>query len=282
MIQPSQSNHRTGALLLCLATMAFAAAGHAGENQLGYSYGSETEAMGEVEVSQWVTQRTGKIDGSYRATDLTTEFDYGLTDRLEAELELSGTAYRVRNVRGLSDLDRTAFTGMGAALKYALRDVDRDGYGLSLYVEPEYSRVDHASGGAEDAYGFETKLIFQRERGPWTYIANIVVEPEWVKEPDGAGHELEAGLNHGLSYRFSRRWFVGVENVWRTEYEPVRLVRLSRYAGYIGPTVHFEGKEWWFTLTWLRQGTGWPTTRRGLQLDEFERNELRLKVGFEL
>ena len=53
------------------------------------------------------------------------------------------------------------------------------------------------------------------------------------------------------------------------------------YAVFAGPSIHYGGKKWWATLTYLPQLFGSPSPGRGLALDEYEKRELRLKIGYD-
>jgi len=270
-------------LALAALLLAFAAPrAAADENLLGYAYGSETLPRGHWELYQWITHRTGKESGTYRATDYYTELEYGLTDRLQASLYLTAAHYKIRNVPELDDRDLTGFSGARLAFKYALTSPYKDGYGLALYVEPEFESIHKVPGDRIREYALETKLIFQKNFLGDTlfYIANLTVEPEIAHEHGEVNHELALEFSHGISYRVAPGWFVGLENRWHTEYEPISLSHWTHYAGFLGPTLHYGAKSWWATLTWLPQVTGWPATRHGLTLDEHEKNEFRLKVGF--
>jgi hypothetical protein len=48
-----------------------------------------------------------------------------------------------------------------------------------------------------------------------------------------------------------------------------------------GPSIHYAGKRFWVTATFLPQLFGSPSPNGSLALDEFEKRELRLKVGYE-
>lgn len=269
-------------IIAALALAALAPRAGADENFLGYSYGSETLPKGHSEIYEWITQREGKANGTYRATDYFTELEYGITDRLQASLYLTAAHYHIKGVTDFEDTDHTVFTGTRLSFKYALRSPYKDGYGLAVYVEPEYGTIDKVPGDRIREYALETKLIFQKNYLDDTliYIANVTAEPEIAKEHGETNHELALEFTHGVSYRIAPGWFVGLENRWHTEFEPIRLSQWSHYAGFLGPTLHYGAKQWWFTLTWLPQVTGWPDSRHGLTLDEHEKNEYRLKVGF--
>jgi hypothetical protein len=279
----TQSSRRFFAALLCVATASLLVpAASADENFLGYSYGSETLPKGHAEIYQWITQRQGKADGTYRATDYATEFEFGLGDRLQASLYLTGARYDIRGVTDFDDTDHTVFTGTKVSFKYALRSPYKDGYGFALYVEPEYSTIDQVPGDRVAEYGLETKLIFQKNYldDSLIYIANLMVEPELAKEHGETNHELTVEFTHGVSYRIAANWYLGLENRWTSHFEPIRLSHWEEWTCSAGPTIHYGAQRWWFTATWLPQVTGWPATQHGLALDDHERNEYRLKVGF--
>lgn len=268
-------------LAAILTTVGLAGFTRADENFLGYSYGSETLPKGHTEIYQWITERDGKADGAYRAFDYFTEFEHGFTDRLQASLYLTAAQYRIQGVSGFNDANHAVFSGTKVSFKYAIRSPYKDGYGLAVYVEPEYASVDQVPGDRINEYGLETKLIFQKNylEDTLIYIANVTIEPELAHEHGETNHELSGEFSHGASYRVGRGWYVGLENRWLTHFEPIRLSQVTDYAVYAGPTLHYGAERWWFTLTWMPQVTGWPASQHGLSLDDHEKNEYRLKIG---
>ena len=53
-------------------------------------------------------------------------------------------------------------------------------------------------------------------------------------------------------------------------------------AAFVGPSLHYGAERWWATLTVMPQIAGWPDSRGigGLTLDDHERLEVRLKLGY--
>lgn len=290
-----------GALVGVLATPA-----RADENLLGYVYGAETLPQGKWEAYQWVTLRTGKAEGTYSAFDLRTEIETGLTDRLQAAFYVNARSHHIDGVPGLEDRDSFAFQGASAEFKYRLRSPYIDGYGLALYIEPGYNRIDKISGEVEEELELETKLIFQKNFLEDTLIwsLNYTLEPEWAighheddeeEEASHAGdapaeHEDEAGEEHearkelaeelatGVSCRIANRWFVGTELRLHSEWPD--FSHREHLAAFLGPTLHYGGERFWWTATVLPQIWGWPDDEvTELQLDEHERLEVRFKLG---
>ena len=252
------------------------------ENLLGYTEDTEIVIPGRWETYHWLTHRTGKAGGSYHATDYYAEFEYGLTLRSQISLYLTAADYRIAAVPGFDDRKYTGFTGLRTAYKYLLRDHEHDGYGLAFYLEPEYGTAAKASGERVREYALETKLIYQRESldEKYVYLANLTLEPEVAREQGTTKHELKIDFSHGASVHVAGAWHAGVENRWLAVFGHWQLHQVETYAGFIGPALHYGGARWWFTATWLRQFTGWPANLYGLALDEFERDEFRLKFCF--
>ena len=133
------------------------------EHLLGYSEDTEITPTGRWETYHWVTHRTGKTAGSYRAFDYFAEFEFGLTHLSQLSLYLTAADYRIAAVPGFDPRRLTTLTGLRVAYKHLLRSPEHDGYGFALYVEPEYSTRSRSSGGRADEFAVETKLLYQLE-----------------------------------------------------------------------------------------------------------------------
>ncbi|HEV8695321.1 MAG TPA: DUF6662 family protein, partial [Lysobacter sp.] len=84
---------RSAAAAALLGLSLLPALAQADENYFGYTYGSETLPVGANEAYLWLTQRTGKGEGHYRATDVQLEYERGLTDHFQMSFYLTGRAY---------------------------------------------------------------------------------------------------------------------------------------------------------------------------------------------
>jgi hypothetical protein len=271
-------------LLLCSAVLAVLSAAPARadeENLLAYCEDTEITPAGHWEVYHWLTHRSGKSAGTYRAVDYFAEFEYGLAESSQLSLYLTATDFRISAVPGFTDRRLTGLNGLQVAYKHLLRDHERDGYGLAFYLEPEYSSRSKVSGGRADEFAVEAKLLYQREsRGEkYVYLANLTLEPELARAQGTTERELKLEFSHGVSVRVAERWHVGLENRWAAVFPEWQLHHAGTHAGFVGPTVHYGRLRWWFTATWLRQFSGWPATGGGLALDEFVRTEVRVKFG---
>ena len=271
---------------VALALLPFlATAAHADENNFGYAYGTEVMPKGHSEVYQWVTYRSGKADGSYEALDLQTEFERGLTDRLQGSFYVNAIQHHISGVTGFDDRSRFRFNGLQGSLKYSLASPYTDAVGLALYVEPGYNRYSRKSGEREDIYFFETKLLLQKNamEGALVWVANLTaeLEREHAIEEDEWETELELQFSGGFSYRFAPGWFVGAETLFTSAFERAHPDELGEYAVFAGPNIHYASGRWWATLAVMPQLFGWPENSGSRNLDNFEKVEVRLKVGID-
>ena len=263
----------------------------ADENLWGYLYGSDTLPKGGTEIYNWLTLRTGKGKGTYRGWDEMLELEHGFTDRFQASFYLKSSSHRIAGGALEDDPDRKLarsldFNGVNVAFKYSLLSVYKDLYGLSLYLEPSYSRIDQISGERMNQFGLESKLILQKNffDDQLAVAYNLTLEPEWAKFKASGEREKELEIDHavGLSYRVLPKWFAGLEGRYNAEYPEFKGPQ--RGAFFLGPNVHYGAEKWWFTFTFLPQIAGHPPTpgrgRNGLEFEEHERYEFRLKIAY--
>jgi opacity protein-like surface antigen len=273
-----------------------AAPAKADEQYFGYTYSAEVLGKGQTETEFWVTDRRGKGEGHYDAQDYRVELEHGFTDRLT----VSGYANFVgHHISGLDpDFEHTnrdlAFKGFSTEFKYNVLSPFKDGFGLTLYAEPGWSRIHSVEGKKGTEYELEFKAILQKnfldDRLIWA--ANLTFEPEWeiekeVDDVSGAVEsewekELKLEASSGLSYRLAPGWYAGVEGRYASVY-PNWTSGLHRetYAVFAGPAIHYGGKKWWATLSYQPQLFGSPSPGGKRALDEYEKRELRLKIGYD-
>jgi hypothetical protein len=283
---------RLTALGLGLAGFA-ATPARADEQYFGYTYSAEVLPRGATETELWATDRRGKAGGHYDAQDYRIELEHGFTDRFTISGYANFDSHHIRNNLELDDTDRDfAFQGLSAEFKYNVLSPYKDGIGLTLYAEPGWSRIHSVEGEKGTEYELELKAILQKnfldDRLIWA--ANLTFEPEWEKEKSEVSpgvteseweKELKLEVSTGLSYRVAPGWYAGVEVRYASVY-PDWTNGLNRetYAVFAGPAIHYGGKKWWATLSYQPQLFGSPSPGRSLALDEYEKRELRLKLGY--
>ena len=271
-------------LFLCAAAL------RADENPFGYSYTTDVLPKGKWELEQWVTGRVGKESGSFAGTDFRTEIETGLTDRLQAALYLNYNYFYIRNAKGSSESlhnrNRFGVSGTSVEFKYQVLSPYKDAFGLAFYLEPGYGTIESANGGRHQEIELEGKIILEKHWREDTVIGvfNYTLEPEWAKGAGDSGFNvaLKMEWSGGVSYRIAPRWFAGVETHVQTQFAGADLDKAQFVVVYAGPAVHYASERWWATLSVQPQLWGWPDQQGtgGLHLDDHERLEVRLKLGF--
>jgi hypothetical protein len=276
---------------LSIPTLVFIMPARADENLWGYVYGTDTLPAGANEIYLWMTSRNQKGKGNYRAWDTQLEFEHGFTDRFQASFYLNGRSHQISGGALADDPERTLhrgleFNGVNVEFKYNVLSVYKDLFGLSLYIEPEYQRIDKISGERMNGFGLESKLILQKNffDDQLALAYNLTVEPEWAKFKASGEREKELEFEQtvGASYRFFPHWFGGIEGRYLAVYPEFK--RRESDAYFLGPNIHYAAERWWFTFTFLPQIAGNPRiagrNNNGRQLSENERYEYRFKIAF--
>lgn len=288
-----------------LLTSVFAASlsmgsAQAGENLLGYTGGAEPLPEGALEAYQIFTQRSDKGTGSYTAMDSKTELEYGFTNRFSGNIALIGHAIETSGliIDGYLPEEKSSglvFSGLEGKLKYSFLTPALDDIGLATAVGIEYDTIDKHSGQDKDTFSFTFDLLLQKYfmDGQLVWLANTGLEAthaqraaisgktedEWPTVP-----EMEIGtyVSTGVSYRFAPNWSFGAEAIYEQEHETE--VGQERWSVFAGPSLHYGGKHFWSTLTYLPQITGGGETYDGqpddLHLIEKTKQEVRLKLGY--
>jgi len=292
-----------------LLSVLFAMSAHADESLFGYNYGAETMPEGRLEWVNTLTHRWDKELGHYRADELMTELEYGVTDRLTLagylmflDIKHEGAFPRTAEDGEVlyPDRDGSYFRGAKFNLKYnLLSPYLNDGFGLALMVEPSYITRFKVDGSETKQWEVELGALLQQNLldDQWVLTANTIVarERRVLVEDDGfVEHEWEFYQTLGASWRLTSNWYAGLEA--RHHMDVLKNddgdFKKNQYSTFVGPNLHYAQKDWWLTATFFKQVRGNPPYARsvgeidggadnGLHLDENEKYEFRLKVGYE-
>ena len=291
------------ALALVCAGAAAAGPARASEGMFSRVYTADLTPAGHVEIEQVVRERAGRVFGHYDATDLRTEVEYGVTDNFQAALYVN--ANRMHATRTSDDDDDHADTGFtrhnvtleSISTEFVYRALSpyksRHGWGLALYLEPEYAFHDLHNGlrYAPGTFSLEGRAIVQKNFAQDRVIVayNLVLEAESIRfagRPD-TNSELDWNNELGVTYRVAPRVFVGGE--FRNHNEYGNFTHHEHSVYWAGPVVHYADQHLWATLGLLRQFAGAPghdedgnDIGNRLFLRSHERNELTFKLGIPL
>ncbi len=285
---------------LALATL-LAFPVHADENLFGYIKGSEVLPSGAWEFYQVVTQRSDKSVGDYTAYNTESELEYGVSDKFTLRGEIKGQSIDASGliIDGYMPGDEQyglKFQGGEISGKYNFLSPALDDFGLSMSAGLDYLVLDPHSGRDKDTISIDLEVQLQKYflEGQLIWAANFGTEgtratrkpiddlPEDYEWPTEMEVEIEFWAGTALSYRFVPNWFIGLETLYETEYETE--VAMERNSVFAGPSLHYGGKDYWFTLTYFDQLRGGGETfegqKDGLHLIEKTEQEVRLKIGF--
>ena len=216
---------------------------HANPRPLPFTYQSETLPKGALEVEQFVDFVPSKVaDPSgnpvhFLATEFQTEFELGLTDRLELGLYVSF----VPQPSEYTQLPVMEF-GNGAKQRVRYRLADPEAWPVDVALYGEVSEN-------EREVELEGKIILQRRVGRVRFITNLWAEHEFYLD-----HHREWVLDPtvGVTAELSPRYHLGAEGWMRAEYRVGGGTSLSPHV-YIGPAFMMNfGRLWWSNGVYVR------------------------------
>lgn len=249
------------AFLMALVVAGTASAtAHANPRPLPFTYQSETLPTGAMEVEQFVdfvpVRALSSMTGNpawLLTTQFQTEFEVGLTDRLELGLYVSF----VPQVGDAYAQVPTLQSGNGAKQRLRYRLADPQAWPVDVAVYGEVTEN-------EREIELEAKIILQRRVGCVRFITNLWAEHELYL--DGR-REWVLNPTLGATAELSPRNHIGAEGWLRAEY-PVgatgtRGFNLGPHA-YVGPAFLASfGRLWWSTGAYLRVTDAGRATQLG-------------------
>ncbi len=255
--------------LLVFSVLSASLCASASDRQLTYAYTSNVLNPGDAEIEPWTTVRAGR-EAYFFLMQNSVEVEFGVTERYQA-------SFYVHAQQGLADVlvggraqrqVSSSFQGVSFANKWKLLDATADAVGLALYVEP-YLRAGEVE--------LEGKLIVDKRLGDLLLVGNLVVEHEWNYQEAGAlKTELKVEAVLGAAYTVFEHFSVGLEARSHNAFETGEV----HTALFLGPSLAWRGRSSWVAFTVLPQLASF--TQPGLDLEDHERVEARLLLGFHL
>ncbi|MGH7296116.1 MAG: hypothetical protein ACRELB_14330 [Polyangiaceae bacterium] len=258
-------------------TSTVALAAGATPRPLPFTYTYDTLAEGETEVEQYVDLTPVKaLEASsgkpvwYTATQFQTEFEHGLSDRLELGLYVAFQPDPGDRYTQAATL--TEGTGFKERLRLRLAEAGQWPVDVALYGE----LVEYA-----DEFEIEAKVILERRIGKLRLAANAWAEKEfayatreqaWVLNPTvGATYEVTPAFHAGVEYWMRVELADPAENPRPFDAGPNQ---------FVGPALMFNlGHLWWSTGVYARVN---DVNRAAQPLDDYGPIWVRTVVGLEL
>lgn len=298
-----------------LALFGWAAAARADEPLFGYVYTTDVLPKGKKEIEQWATLREGRSQGDFHVLQTRTEVSYGVTDRFQLSGYLN-LAYAdvFRNtpdgetappeifadytVEPDKRFRRGRLEGVSLEGIYRLTSPYTAPVGVALYVEPTIgprkreleSRLIMQKNFHDDRVVLAANVTLTQEL---RYLqADPAADPASDEFRDHWDKETDVNVGVAASYRFRPNWSAGLELLNEREWaglNPFKSANRTNVAYYFGPNLHYGGRRFFVTGTFLVQLHGakdYANPPPGFVVDgisnadDFEKYRLRIKTGF--
>jgi hypothetical protein len=244
---------------------------------LPFTYTYDTLAEGETELEQYVDLTPVKaVDAAsgkhvwYTATQFQTEFEHGISDRLELGLYVAFQPDPGSTYTDAATL--TEGTGFKERLRLRLAEAGQWPVDIALYGElVEYT----------NEFEIEAKVILERRIGKLRLAANAWVEREFYYSSTEQDWVLNPTV--GATYQVTPAFHAGLEYWMRVEFpDPAPTPRPFQVGPnqFVGPALMFNlGHLWWSTGVYARVN---DINRTAQPLDNYGPIWVRTVVGLEL
>jgi len=188
------------------------------ENPFVYNELPEVPVKGECGLEQFITQKNGRdlgsgYDGKYRALELETELDFGLSPSDQIKISVGHTMVH----RGATNAFR--FTGAQLGYMHVFEEAEKNEWGVAGFIGLGFEQVEAATGAIEHSTNGELAVFAQKNFGQdnrWSYVVNLGAEYSRLNESGEAS--VEYSLSQGIAYEINRHWIGAIEAVGRAEY----------------------------------------------------------------
>ncbi len=262
------------------AVFAVAPLASANPKALPFTYGTQTNPQGQGEVETYIdliplrarSGTTGEVV-KYLMPQLQTEFEWGLTDRLELGLYVT---YTPRLGDSLASYPvGTEGNGVKGRLRYRFADEGDWPIDVGLYAEVVAN---------DREFEVEAKVLLQKRLGNLLVLSNLWVEHEFYY--DGR-REWVLNPTFGFQYQVTPSFFPGIEAWMRYEIEPEEEEEEEKAAPfnagphvYVGPTMMVDwGRFFLTTGLYFRTTEAGRTPQIG---DNMGAMWYRLILGFQI
>jgi hypothetical protein len=190
-------------------------------------------AKGEHAIQQWLSWANGHTGESYNGFESLTEYDYGLTDRIQLAATLAYSWERTR-VPGEAAVTSDV-VGIQAEAIFVVAPTDTSPVGIALAVDPAWDA---------SSRGIALRLLLTKYTGVFEHVLNINFENVWEK--DGAGGWDQSGaisLTYGLGYALDEHWTMALEAGNAFAFSRLATDMNFDHTGttlYVGPTVEYD------------------------------------------
>ena len=240
---------RAAGVVVAAVLLATVSAARANPRALPFTYPYETLAEGSLELEQFADltplralSATSGAPTWTLGTQLQTELEYGITDRLELGLYFTLAPSVGEALTGRATLTE----GNGVKQRLRLRLAEEGEWPVDIALYGEVVENDRE-------IELEAKIILQKRFERLRVAVNLWGEREFYYTPQ---RDWVLNPTAGITYQISPRWNPGLEAWTRVELPDApptpRPFNLRAHV-YVGPTMMINfGKLWWSTGVYLR------------------------------
>jgi len=196
---------------------------------------------GEKAMQQWLVFSHGHAGESYNAIQSETEFDYGLSDRLQLALSLLYNWSRTKP--GGEAASSSSLAGLHGEAVWSVTSADKSPLGIAIAVDPAFN---------PSSRSLAVRLLLTKYLAHFENVLDINFENDWDKDPGGHWQPSSAiSFNYGLAHPLNKHWTVAFEFGNEFAFDHIlSLAGLNATAKtfYAGPTVQYECEHATFTL----------------------------------
>jgi len=234
----------------------------------GWSYTAYTLPQGAFELEVWNTWSIEKEMGYYYQFQPRFEFEYGVVDRLTASLYFNFNQIKAEG----NSFESKSFTFNSTSIELRYRFTEQN----EIFIDPALY-FEFAYGGDEIEY--EAKALLSKRINNLLAVLNIngEIEREIIESETDSKFEVTAGM----MYEIIPSLALGIEFRNHRNYEHIYEEEKNQ-ASFLGPTLNFQTKSFYLTMSFLPQISGNPTTSGNLELIGHEKYEFRTILGIDL
>ena len=159
------------------------------EHIFGFTEGADIGDVGDKEIEKETSVGFGKRMGLYAASSTLLDFKYVPLPGVLISPGLLLSYHGIAGVPGFDDRQQIGFQGLSFEMKYQLLDRNHAQFGLTLFAQPRWTRIDEANGERVSQFSSEFTLALDKEILPQRLFGafNLIYEPEISRSHETGG-----------------------------------------------------------------------------------------------
>ena len=241
----------------------------------GFAEGSDINEEGVTEIESITVGGFGARASSFNA-DNATSIKYSVTDDLRLSVGPFSEYHSFRYAPYLNNRTGAQFSGLFVEARWKIVDRLISPFGMTLTVDPEWRRLDSASGRLAESYGVSVGLLIDKAVVPDKFftVLNLIYAPSLLRLSKGWGHDDFFIVIAGGSYAITPDLIFGAE----IRHENLaHNGALTAHALFIGPQLYVRPVDnFSFKIAWAMQIP--DIAAHTVDVVNFERGQVELQL----